>query len=568
MATQDRKLPLGKIEPNSLKYFLSCGAGGIIGPTHTAVTPLDLVKCRRQVDPKIYTSNLQAWRTIFSKEGLRGVFFGWSPTFLGYSFQGAGKYGLYEYFKHLYGNQLFPETNRTLVFLGASASAEFFADMALCPMEAIKVRMQTTLPPYASGLREGWGKIVAKEGFGGLYKGLYPLWARQIPYTMTKFATFEETVKIIYSKMGKPKEEYGQLTQTGVSFLGGYIAGIFCAVVSHPADVMVSKLNADRKAGEGALTAVSRIYGNIGFSGLWNGLPVRIVMLGTLTGFQWLIYDSFKVFLAIIRIHPSLRIKPNAQRIPNSIAKHILPPSSPNSLLKRHLPFQPFTMEASRPHTSIPPANPPSVEIAYKRKCIALKKRLAEVEAENELMRTRNRRGTQYIQKMRLETCMLLERLTKVTGMADEAKSGASNPELRARAAAMMSTTQVDSRLEDDTEGSSDEQPRTPEERPLRVKRSRKSAAAGLDGDEEIHHEGHPESVDPSGAALPRLAPAPTQESLTHSFRVQTGSGGSADQTPVAGDGAVEAEVGPETGTTPMDMDKEEVKEEPKIEQP
>jgi solute carrier family 25 phosphate transporter 3 len=29
---------------------------------------------------------------------------------------------------------------------------------------------------------------------------------------------------------------------------------------------------------------MSRIYGNIGFSGLWNGLPVRIVMIGTLTG--------------------------------------------------------------------------------------------------------------------------------------------------------------------------------------------------------------------------------------------------------------------------------------------
>jgi solute carrier family 25 phosphate transporter 3 len=52
-------------------------------------------------------------------------------------------------------------------------------------------------------------------------------------------------------------------------------------------------------AGESAMKAVSRIYGNIGFSGLWNGLPVRIVMLGTLTGFQWLIYDSFKVFLGL-----------------------------------------------------------------------------------------------------------------------------------------------------------------------------------------------------------------------------------------------------------------------------
>ena len=43
-------------------------------------------------------------------------------------------------------------------------------------------------------------------------------------------------------------------------------------------------------AGEGAGKAMTRIYGNIGFSGLWNGLPVRIVMIGTLTAFQWLMY--------------------------------------------------------------------------------------------------------------------------------------------------------------------------------------------------------------------------------------------------------------------------------------
>jgi len=234
-----------------------------------------------------------------AEEGLRGVFFGWSPTFVGYSLQGAGKYGFYETFKHVYGDNMFPNTNRTLVHLGASASAEFIADLALCPLEAIKVRMQTTLPPYAHTLREGFRKIVAEEGFAGLYKGLYPLWARQIPYTMTKFATFEEAVSMIYRTMGKPKEEYSGLAQTGVSFAGGYLAGILCAIVSHPADVMVSKLNADRKAGEGAGSAVSRIYGKIGFGGLWNGLPVRIVMLGTLTGFQWLIYDSFKVFLGL-----------------------------------------------------------------------------------------------------------------------------------------------------------------------------------------------------------------------------------------------------------------------------
>ena len=215
--------------------------------TFQAVTPLDLVKCRRQVDPKIYSSNVSAWRTIYKAEGLRGVFFGWSPTFVGYSFQGAGKYGFYEVFKYTYGDKMFPNANKTLVYLAASASAEFLADIALCPLEAIKVRMQTTIPPFASTLREGWGKVTAKEGIGGLYKGLYPLWGRQIPYTMVKFATFETTVNYIYTTLGKPKESYNALQQTGVSFLGGYIAGIGCAVISHPADVMVSKLNADRQ---------------------------------------------------------------------------------------------------------------------------------------------------------------------------------------------------------------------------------------------------------------------------------------------------------------------------------
>ena len=66
-------------------------------------------------------------------------------------------------------------------------------------------------------------------------------------FSMVKFATFESTVAQIYKFIGKPKEQLSGLQQTGVSFLGGYIAGIGCAVISHPADVMVSKLNSDRQ---------------------------------------------------------------------------------------------------------------------------------------------------------------------------------------------------------------------------------------------------------------------------------------------------------------------------------
>lgn len=294
----------GQIELHSAKYYATCTLGGLLacGLTHTAVTPLDLVKCRRQVDPKMYRGNLEAWGKIGRAEGLRGIFTGWSPTLFGYSAQGAFKYGGYEYFKKFYSDLAGEDRAhryKTSLYLAASASAELVADVFLCPFEAVKVRMQTTIPPFAKGTFSGISTITGKEGTAGLYKGLFPLWGRQIPYTMMKFASFETIVDAIYGYLPGQKTDYGKGAQTGVSFVGGYLAGILCAVVSHPADVMVSKLNANRQAGEAFGAAMSRIYKDIGFSGLWNGLVIRIFMIGTLTSLQWGIYDSFKVYMGL-----------------------------------------------------------------------------------------------------------------------------------------------------------------------------------------------------------------------------------------------------------------------------
>mmetsp|Transcript_16125 Transcript_16125/g.15511 ORF Transcript_16125/g.15511 Transcript_16125/m.15511 type:complete len:124 (-) Transcript_16125:76-447(-) len=118
---------------------------------------------------------------------------------------------------------------------------------------------------------------------------------RQVPYTMVKFAGFENTVKAFYSYVfTRPKNEYSKAFQLLVTFMSGYIAGVFCAIVSHPADTMVSILN-KRKSEGSTMGQVKEIYSEIGFNGLWQGLFARIIMIGTLTGLQWWIYDSFKV---------------------------------------------------------------------------------------------------------------------------------------------------------------------------------------------------------------------------------------------------------------------------------
>ncbi|KAG2237866.1 hypothetical protein INT48_002170 [Thamnidium elegans] len=283
----------------SKNYFLACTIGGILacGPTHSFVTPLDLVKCRTQVQPELYKGVFDGWKTITKAEGLRGVFTGIGPTAIGYSLQGAGKYGFYEIFKYKYSKLVGEEAahkHRTFLYLGASASAELIADVLLCPMEALKVRMQTSIPPFAKTTSEGFKKIMATEGINGFYKGL-------VPYTMVKFASFEKTVEILYKTfMTKPKHEYNKTQQLGVSFAGGYIAGIFCAVVSHPADVLVSKLNNLEKVAAGEhQTTTMEVIKKLGMRGLWTGLGPRIFMIGTLTGLQWLIYDTFKVTVGL-----------------------------------------------------------------------------------------------------------------------------------------------------------------------------------------------------------------------------------------------------------------------------
>ena len=148
--------PMGVIELYSNKYYVACGMGGILscGLTHALVTPIDLVKCNLQGNPEVFTSTFQGFRYIYSGQaislgygrGMSGIMKGWGPTLVGYSVQGLFKYGLYEYFKHTYG-ELVGEENATryrdLVYLAASSSAEFFADIAYCPFEALKVRIQT-----------------------------------------------------------------------------------------------------------------------------------------------------------------------------------------------------------------------------------------------------------------------------------------------------------------------------------------------------------------------------------------------------------------------------------------
>jgi len=281
---------------------LSCGL------THAAVTPLDHVKCNVQANPQHFKNTVQGFRAIYSGSlaaqgygsGPTALLKGWGPTMAGYGVQGLCKFGFYELFKHGLSTKLGEENAikyRDLVYLVSSAGAEFIADAAYCPFEALKVRLQTS-PTFAKGLLDGMPKFIAEEGVGQLYAGLGPLWARQIPYTVIKFMAFERIAEFFYGIAPKAKEDMTYMENLGVIFASGYTAGVICGAVSHPADTLVSKINKVKM--DGGLVAKSKvILDEIGFSGLWKGFGPRVIMIGTLTGLQWFIYGSYKAAVGL-----------------------------------------------------------------------------------------------------------------------------------------------------------------------------------------------------------------------------------------------------------------------------
>merc|ERR1712003_558866 len=217
------------------------------------------------------------------------------------------KFGGVEFFKIQAAQALGEEkayANKGLIYIGAAACAEFIADVFLCPLEAVRIR-QVSDPNFADNLMQGFGKMGKLEGIGGFYSGFLPILAKQIPYTCAKFVVQGTAADAIYASMGKTPAEVSGTTGLGVSLTSGVIAGVAAAIISHPADTLLSKVNKAGAGGDGPLLQrLSNIAKEVGFKNLCTvGLPARCVMIGSLTAGQFGIYDTVMGALGASKFH-------------------------------------------------------------------------------------------------------------------------------------------------------------------------------------------------------------------------------------------------------------------------
>jgi solute carrier family 25 phosphate transporter 3 len=299
---------MGKDKFDLMYYVKAAGAGGICcSVTHASMCPVDVVKTRIQLDPVKYQGMFSSFKKVVAEEGLMALTTGFGATAAGYFVQGWFKFGGVEFFKIKMANYLSDQKawdNRTAIYLGASAAAEFIADLFLCPLEALRIRSVSD-PTFPKGIVSGGVKMLQTDGVLGFYAGLGPILFKQIPYTMAKFAVQGKAAEIMYNNTGLTPEKATQGQNVSISLASGVIAGICAAIISHPADTLLSKIN--KKGAGGTGSTASRLFNiakEMGFVKLClTGLFARCVMIGTLTAGQFGIFDTVMNLLGAKKFH-------------------------------------------------------------------------------------------------------------------------------------------------------------------------------------------------------------------------------------------------------------------------
>ncbi|KAG8819953.1 hypothetical protein FRC17_010292 [Serendipita sp. 399] len=289
---------LPQFTPKDYSKFFTAGAL-VATLTHAAVTPIDVVKTRIQIDPELARhSLLSGGRKIVASEGPTGLLTGFGPTAVGYFVQGGAKFAGYEFWKKNFveaiGGPDSAVPYRMPIYLLSASAAEFFADILLTPLEATRIRLVSDRK-YATGLVTGFTRLATEGGIREMYAGFLPILCKQIPFAIGQFTVNELCHELAYRNMSDEQRRNLSPFSKGVINLGsGLTAGAAAAFLSQPADTLLSQINKGHGPQGSMMYRLTTLARQAGVRGLFSGLGPRTVMTMGLVSGQFLLYDTIK----------------------------------------------------------------------------------------------------------------------------------------------------------------------------------------------------------------------------------------------------------------------------------
>ena len=306
-------------EYNVTERILSATVGSLI--TSLVVTPLDVVKVRLQsqntniLNGKLDTPGFKvngtrdALQKIARHEGIRFLYRGLTPTllmsvpstviyFLGYE---ELRNKLSEFFIR---KKLVSEDKTQMVApLLAGGMARILAATTISPIELLRTKMQYhgyhgSLFPVIRLVITG----IKEQGLGILWRGLVPTLWRDVPFSAIYWLTLESLRSRLRPVFKDAlTENHTILSEFGVSFCSGAMAGILAASLTTPFDVAKTRrqvvlANGSTNRNDGLISQLRQIVRQEGWSGLTRGMVPRCAKVAPACAIMIGSYELGKVY--------------------------------------------------------------------------------------------------------------------------------------------------------------------------------------------------------------------------------------------------------------------------------
>ncbi|KAK7362819.1 hypothetical protein VNO77_04943 [Canavalia gladiata] len=248
--------------------------------------PFDTVKVKLQKYNTVahmiqYRSGLHCTARILKTEGIKGLYRGATPSFVGMAVEGSLFFGIYSQTKmYLQGGVQSGEPQPQVIIPSAFFSGALNS-FVLGPTELIKCRMQIqgtdSLVPKSSRYSSPLDcalKTVKTDGVKGIFRGGCTTLLRESIGNAVFFSVYEYVRYHMHSHMKADSSNYSNLIDIGIGIVTGGLGGVAFWLTVLPLDVAKTLIqtNPDKNCPRNPLRILSSVYQRAGLKGCYAGL--------------------------------------------------------------------------------------------------------------------------------------------------------------------------------------------------------------------------------------------------------------------------------------------------------
>ncbi|KAF9114900.1 hypothetical protein BGX27_009447 [Mortierella sp. AM989] len=277
-------------------------AGAVAGAVEAIITyPTEFAKTQLQLQDGAAASArngsvkfkgpVDVIATTIRTQGITGVYKGLSALIIGTAAKAGVRFFAFDQFREMLQDSQGRITGARSVLAGLGAGMTE-AILVVTPTETIKTKLihdSNLAHPKYRGLIHGVKSIVQAEGFGGVYRGVVPVMARQGANSAVRFGVYSSLSD--YTKV--KTRNYEQLPTT-YSFAIGALAGVITVYTTMPLDVIKTKMQGLRakELYNGSIDCGWKVFRNEGVLAFWRGATPRLARLSMSGGIVFSLYES------------------------------------------------------------------------------------------------------------------------------------------------------------------------------------------------------------------------------------------------------------------------------------